>query len=64
MAAPVPTWQIAVSAGLATLFAVGSLYVAGRAFRLGMLRYGLRLSLREILPALRSKSDAKGGANE
>ena len=64
MVAPVPTWQIAVSAGLATLFAVGALYVAGRAFRLGMLRYGQRLSLREVLPGLRSKSNAKGGAHE
>jgi len=45
----VPLWQVAVSAAVQTLCAVGALWLAGRAFRLGMLRYGQRLRWRELL---------------
>lgn len=41
--------EILLSVGLLSLSAVGALWLAGRAFRLGMLRYGQRLNLREIL---------------
>lgn len=44
----VPTWQMALSLGLLTASAAGAVWLAGRALRLGMLRYGQRLSLREI----------------
>jgi ABC-2 type transport system permease protein len=44
----VPAWQIALSAGILTLCAGGAIWLAGRAFRLGMLRYGKRLRLREL----------------
>jgi ABC-2 type transport system permease protein len=44
----VPAWQIAASLGLLFLSAVGAIWLASRAFRLGMLRYGKRLSWREI----------------
>ncbi len=44
----VPLWQTALSIGLLILCAVGALWLAGRAFRLGMLRYGKRLTWREI----------------
>jgi len=44
----VPVWQIALSAGILALCAAGALWLAGRAFRLGMLRYGQRLNWREI----------------
>jgi ABC-2 type transport system permease protein len=47
--AAVPTWQVAVSVAVQTLCAVGALWLAGRAFRVGMLRYGKRLNFREIL---------------
>ncbi len=47
--AAVPMWQIALSVAIQTLCAVGALWLAGRALRLGMLRYGKRLNLREIL---------------
>jgi ABC-2 type transport system permease protein len=43
-----PAWQIAVSAGIQILGAVGAVWLAGRAFRLGMLRYGKRLRWKEI----------------
>lgn len=40
----VPMWQIAASVCVQTLCAFGAVWLAGRAFRLGMLRYGKRLS--------------------
>jgi ABC-2 type transport system permease protein len=46
----VPRWQILASFGLSATCAVGALWIAGRAFRLGMLRYGKPLSLGELLP--------------
>jgi len=48
MSVPIPLWQIAVSVTLLILCAVGAVWVAGRAFRLGMLRYGQRLGWREL----------------
>lgn len=44
----VPAWQIAVSLGLLVSLAIASLWFAGRVFRLGMLRYGKRLSWKEM----------------
>ena len=45
----VPFWQVAASIVVQTVCAVGAIWLAGRAFRLGMLRYGRRLRLRELL---------------
>jgi len=47
----VPTWQVAASVAVQTLCAASALWLAGRAFRLGMLRYGQRLRWRELLKA-------------
>lgn len=44
----VPTWQILTALAIAILFAVGAVWLAGRAFRLSMLRYGQSLKLAEI----------------
>ncbi len=44
----VPSWQIAVSACVQTFCAVIALWLASRAFRLGMLRYGQRLRWRSL----------------
>jgi ABC-2 type transport system permease protein len=44
----VPAWQIALCIGLLVVCAFGALWIAGRAFRMGMLRYGKRLTWREI----------------
>ncbi|UCC63054.1 MAG: ABC transporter permease [Anaerolineae bacterium] len=49
--AAVPTWQVAASVAVQTLCAASALWLAGRAFRLGMLRYGQRLRWRELLKA-------------
>ncbi len=44
----VPTWQIIIACGLLIVSAIGSLWLAGRVFRLGMLRYGNRIGWREL----------------
>jgi ABC-2 type transport system permease protein len=43
-----PVWQIALSSAIQILCAVAAIWLAGRAFRLGMLRYGKRLSWHEL----------------
>ncbi len=45
----VPWWQVATSVAIQTTCAAGALWLAARAFRLGMLRYGQRLRIGEIL---------------
>lgn len=44
----VPAWQIGLSFGILIAAAIGSVWLASRAFRLGMLRYGKRLAFREL----------------
>ncbi len=44
----IPAWQIAVSASLLVLSALGAIWLAGRALRIGLLRYGQRLRWSEI----------------
>jgi ABC-2 type transport system permease protein len=44
----VPPWQIAISVAILVLFAVLAIWFAGNAFRMGMLRYGKKLKIREI----------------
>lgn len=47
--AQIPTWQLLLSLSLLILFALAALWFAGRAFRLGMLRYGQRIPWRDFL---------------
>jgi len=44
----IPIWQSTLSIVILFLSAVGALWLAGRAFRLGMLRYGKRLTWHEL----------------
>jgi ABC-2 type transport system permease protein len=44
----IPAWQVIVSVTVLVLSAIGAVWLAGRAFRLGMLRYGQRLHWKEI----------------
>ncbi len=48
LATSIPAWQSVLAIGLMTFSAIGSIWLASRAFRLGMLRYGKKLSLMEI----------------
>ncbi len=47
MFTPVPAWQIILALVVLILLAIFSLWLSGRVFRLGMLRYGKRVRLRE-----------------
>ena len=47
--AVVPAWQVMASAAAQALYAVGAIWLAGRALRLGMLRYGQRIRWRQLL---------------
>ncbi len=46
--ATLPAWEVTLNLGLLFLCAAGSLWLAARAFRRGMLRYGKSLSWREL----------------
>ncbi len=50
----VPAWQIALAIGLLVASAAAAVWLASRAFRLGLLRYGKSLSLREIMSRAKS----------
>ncbi len=52
----VPVWQILASFAISSLCALAALWLAGRAFRLGMLRYGQRLNWREVFARKRPQS--------
>ncbi|MBN1641773.1 MAG: ABC transporter permease [Anaerolineae bacterium] len=47
--AQVPAWQVGASIAVQVVCALGALLLAGRALRLGALRYGRRIRWREIL---------------
>ena len=49
----VPLWQIIASVGFQSLGALIMIWVASRVLRYGMLRYGKRLAVRELVQALR-----------
>lgn len=46
--ASVPFWQILLSVTILLISTAGSVWLSGKVFRVGMLRYGKRMSLREI----------------
>jgi ABC-2 type transport system permease protein len=50
--ATVPLWQVFLSTGLIILSAAGSLWLSGRVFRMGMLRYGKRMGWKDIIAAI------------
>jgi len=59
----IPAWQIAASVAILVVCAGGAVWLAGRALRLGMLRYGQRLRLGEILCRAKLQPLA-GGSHE
>ena len=58
----VPLWQVVASVFIQMTCALGALSLAGRAFRLGMLRYGQRLRLGEILGKARVAATGGSGS--
>ena len=55
--AEIPVWQIAVSAAIALVSGTAMVWLAGKAFRMSMLRYGQRLKWRELFARRRSASE-------
>jgi ABC-2 type transport system permease protein len=49
----VPFWQIAVAVVLLALSVLGAMWLAARIFRIGMLRFGQRVSVSEIAASIR-----------
>jgi ABC-2 type transport system permease protein len=45
----VPGWQIATSAGITLVLALATIWLAGKVFRMNMLRYGKPVKIREML---------------
>jgi ABC-2 type transport system permease protein len=45
----VPTWQVFLSSIILFLTAAGAIWLSARAYRLGMVRYGKKVSLRELI---------------
>jgi ABC-2 type transport system permease protein len=58
--ADIPPWQIVASLAMVVLGAIGAIWLAARVMRIGMLRVGKRLSLREIVGAARVQPRAEG----
>lgn len=48
-----PAWQVIVAVALLALSAVGAIWLAARIFRVGMLRFGQRMTLSEIAASIR-----------
>lgn len=56
--ASVPLWQTILSVTLLIVSAVGALWLSGRVFRIGMLRYGKKMGLKDIMAAITSRPDS------
>jgi ABC-2 type transport system permease protein len=44
----VPAWQVLLCSGILIICAAGAIWLSARAFRLGMVRYGKKVSLKEL----------------
>ena len=53
-AAPVPIWQVILAMAVLAASVVGALWLASRVFRIGMLEYGRRVSLKTVWEGLRA----------
>jgi ABC-2 type transport system permease protein len=53
--ADVPVSDILISLGILVLSVVVTIWLAGRIFRLGMLSYGRRLGIRDVIRAIRER---------
>ena len=45
----IPTWQVILSSTILFLSAAGAIWLSARAYRLGMVRYGKKVSLKELI---------------
>ncbi len=58
----IPIWQLSLNIVVLVLCALAAIWLAGRTFRLGMLRYGKRLSWREVFSKAPKVSEASGAS--
>jgi ABC-2 type transport system permease protein len=49
----IPLWQVVVSIASLAISAAGAIWLAARIFRIGLLRYGQRVPLREVAASIR-----------
>jgi len=50
--ATVPLWQIFIAEGLLVLCAMCAVWLAGKAFHMGMLHYGKKIPLKEVFKSI------------
>lgn len=51
-----PTWELLLSMGLLVLTTVGAIYAAAKIYRVGLLMYGKKVNLKELVKWLRYKN--------
>jgi ABC-2 type transport system permease protein len=51
-----PTWELFLSMGLLVLTTVGAIYAAAKIYRVGLLMYGKKVNLKELVKWLRYKN--------
>ncbi|MBI5669495.1 MAG: ABC transporter permease [Chloroflexi bacterium] len=56
--AAVPTWQLVLSLAILLVTAIVTVWASARLFRWGLLRYGKRISLRDLLRVIRRSPEA------
>lgn len=52
----IPLWQVLLSWGITTITSISIIWIASRIFRLGMLRYGQRITFKAAFAAIRSEN--------
>ena len=51
----IPAWQLILSISMLVILAVFSVWLAGRVFRLGMLRYGKKVRMKEVFSKIQAR---------
>ena len=52
----IPTWELLLSMGLLVLTTVGAIYAAAKIYRVGLLMYGKKVNIKEMIKWLRYKN--------
>ena len=52
----IPTWELLLSMGLLILTTVGAIYAAAKIYRVGLLMYGKKVNIKEMIKWLRYKN--------
>ena len=52
----IPTWELLLSMGLLIITTIGTIYGAAKIYRTGLLMYGKKVNLKELIKWLRYKN--------